>query len=98
MRSFGRISPLLKALLPLARKPFTHFCGQLQEAIRLVPRKQTQVFSQNRFDRCKVREIEAVVKRPELTDRILLQFFKTHLVQMGLRNQPALLEEDLEDL
>src|SRR5262249_23062747 len=98
MRSFGRISPLLEALSPLPPKPFTHFCRQLREAVLLVPRKRTQVFAQNRFDRCKVGEIEAIVKRPELTDRVPLQLFKPHLVEMTGRDQGTLLEECFEDL
>src|SRR5262249_57519247 len=51
-----------------------------------------------RLERWKVGEVEAVVKRPEFADRILLQLFKTDLVKMTWRNQGTLLEECLEDL
>jgi hypothetical protein len=39
-----------------------------------------------------------LVKLLELTDRVLFQRLETHLVKMTWRNQPALLEEYLEDL
>jgi hypothetical protein len=92
------IPPLLEAFSPLVPKPLAHFCGQLREGILSVPRKRTQVFLQNWFNISEVWQIEAFVKPLDLTDRILLHLFKTHLVKVTWRNQTALLEEYREEL